>query len=48
MEMIDDEYIDELGNIECKRVPVIKEDVFEQLCTDIESDYEYNSYSNIS
>jgi hypothetical protein len=44
--MINDEYIDEMGNIGFKRVPVIKEDVFEQLCTDVESDYEYNSNSD--
>jgi hypothetical protein len=44
--MINDECIDELENIEYKRVPVIKEDVFEQLCTDVESDYEYNSNSD--
>jgi len=38
--MIDDENIDEMGNIEYKRVPVIKEDVFEQLYNDNESNYE--------
>jgi len=38
--MMDDENIDETGNIEYKRVPVIKEDVFEQLCNDNESNYE--------